>query len=141
MNGRQHGAVHYLASLSLYYYSLGPFYHSSATAPPFPFQFSLAPFLFLALSLSLPLSLFLPPSLFSCCLSHSLSPSLTRTIEPCHGLYSAVSLSSFLFPFPFFFLVLSPSLLPPFFPSLSRWFLYLPLISRLFRREIRFMVH
>ena len=102
-----------------------------------PFSFSLS----LSLSLPLPLSLFLPPSLFSCCLSHSLSPSLTRTIEPCHGLYSAVSLSSFLFPFPFFFLVLSPSLLPPFFPSLSRWFLYLPLISRLFRREIRFMVH
>lgn len=34
MNGRQHGAVHYLASLSLYYYSLGPFYHTYAATPP-----------------------------------------------------------------------------------------------------------
>ena len=106
MNGRQHGAVHYLASLSLYYYSLGPFYHSSATAPPFPFQFSLAPFLFLALSLSLSLSpsFSLSPSLsflllplsFSLSFSHTHHRTLPRTILCSELIFVPLSLS-FLF--------------------------------------------
>ena len=106
MNGRQHGAVHYLASLSLYYYSLGPFYHTYAATPPLNHLLFLTllfysphslfnVFLSLSLSLSLARSLFLYCALFlMLCrefifVSLSLSSSLSyRSFHPCSDGFS-----------------------------------------------------